>query len=303
MITELKLMQLASGQEKVQVHEHPLFPCSAYYTNWRRGQIEGVPWHWHAELEFMVVEEGAAWAEFDTHSARLMSGDGYFCNSKVLHRINMTDCDQCRVNSFVVDARLLSGGEGTVFDRRYVRPVLAAASFPGMALTARDAGCGEILAHIRAACEACRNEPFGYEYEVRYHLGKALCLIQQASGDALKKSPDRVDADRERTQRMLDCVHDNYAEKLTVSDLARAAGICEREVQRCFQRVLKQSPLDYIQVYRLQMASQLLLDTDMSVLDVGMACGFANPSHFSRVFREHTGRTPRDYRRALAGGG
>ena len=297
MITELKLMQLASDREKVQVHEQPLFPCSAYYTDWRRGVIEGVPWHWHAELEFMIVAEGSVQAEFGDCAVRLNAGDGYFCNSRVPHRIGMVDCERCRVNSFVVDARLLSGGEGTIFDRRYLRPVLGAASLPGMAMLSGEPGGQAMVNHVRAAREACETEPFGYEYEVRYHLGKALCLIQAACSDRLGAASERPDADRARIERMLDHVRGHYADKLTISDLARAAGICEREAQRCFRRILKQSPTEYVQLYRLQMACQLLLDTDMSMLDVGMACGFMNPSHFSRVFRAYAGCTPLAYRR------
>ena len=111
MISELKWMELASDQQKVQVHEQPLFPCSAYHTDWRLGRIEGVPWHWHDELEFMLVEEGSTRVEFGPCTATLAAGDGYFCNSRTLHRIAMIDCARCRVNSFVVDARLLSGGK------------------------------------------------------------------------------------------------------------------------------------------------------------------------------------------------
>lgn len=302
MIAELKWMELASGQQKVQVHEQLLFPCSAYYTDWRRGLIEGVPWHWHDELEFMFVGEGAARVEYGPCDAILAAGDGYFCNSRTLHRIAMIDCARCRVNSFVVDARLLSGGKGSIFDAKYLRPVTACPSFPGVVLRASDSGQREVLDHVRAAYRACREEPFGFEYEVRYHLGMAAALVLRICADALNARPGGVDEDRERIQRMLTHIHQHFAGKLTVSDIAASAGICGREAQRCFRRVLKQSPADYVRQYRMQMARGMLMDADRSILDIGMACGFENPSHFSRIFRENTGQTPSEYRRQIGAG-
>ena len=297
MITELKWMELASGQRKVQVHEQALFPCSAYYTDWRRGRVEGVPWHWHDELEFMLVDEGAAQVEFGDRAETLGAGDGYFCNSRTLHRIAMTACERCRVNSFVVDARLLSGGDGSVFDSKYLRPITSRPSFPGLALHSADPGQRAVLQHVREAYRACREEPFGFEYAVRYHLGMATALIPGLCGDALAERPGRVDEDRERIQRMLNHIHQNYAGPLTVSEMAAAAGVCAREAQRCFRRVLRQTPAEYIRQYRLQMARRLLMEGERSILEIGMACGFENPSHFSRVFRECTGQTPGEYRR------
>ena len=302
MISELKWMELASDQQKVQVHEQPLFPCSAYHTDWRLGRIEGVPWHWHDELEFMLVEEGSARVEFGPCAATLAAGDGYFCNSRTLHRIAMTGCDRCRVNSFVVEARLLSGGSGTVFDANYLGPITSCPSFPGLELRRADPEQRGILDHVRAAFRACREEPFGYEYDARYHLGKATALIRRLCADALEDRAGRGDEDRDRIQRMLTCIRQNYAGELTVADVAASAGICSREAQRCFKRMLKQSPADYLRQYRLQMARRLLTDTDRSILEIGMACGFGNPSHFSRIFRESTGQTPAAYRRQIGAG-
>ena len=96
---------------------------------------------------------------------------------------------------------------------------------------------------------------------------------------------------------MLDFIHSNYAQKLELRDLAGHAGICEREAQRAFSRMLYQTPVQYLTEYRLQMAQKMLLQTDLSVLEIALACGMPNPSHFGRLFKENTGRTPARYRK------
>ena len=100
----------------------------------------------------------------------------------------------------------------------------------------------------------------------------------------------------DRIRKMLGHIGHNYASEITIADLAESAGICQREVQRCFKQILRQSPVNYIQAYRIQMASQMLMKTEESVLNVGMACGFPNVSHFCRIFREHTGLSPKKFR-------
>jgi len=299
MINELLFMQLASDQQKKQEHDLPQFPCSAYYTDWHKGEIEGVPWHWHRELEFMTVKKGRVQVQFGEQTAELQEGEGFFCNSRSLHRIIMKDCESCCVNSLVFDARLISGGPGTIFDEKYIYPLLSAKAFPGLALFLSDQKQAEILRHIKAAHAGCKDEEMGYEYDVRYHLSRALLFIWKENEKYLSPAQQGT-RQMERLRRMLDYIQENYASAITVSDLADAANICERECQRCFQKILHQPPMDYVQHYRIQMAGKLLLETRDSILNIGLASGFSNPSHFCKVFRSYMHCSPAKFRKEYA---
>ncbi len=296
MIHELLFLQLAGDQQKKQQHHLPQFPCSAYYTDWNTGGIEGVPWHWHQELEFMTLIKGHAQVQFAEQNAELQEGDGFFCNTRSLHRITMKDCNTCCANSLVFDARLISGGPGTIFDEKYIYPLLSARTFFGMTLYWSNPTHREILIHIKAAHSDCKKEETGYEYEVRYHLSKALLLIWKENKKELFPTLQGT-PQMERIRRMLNYVHMHYASSISVSDLAAAANICERECQRCFQKLLRQSPMDYVQQYRIQMAGKLLLETQHPILDIGLATGFSNPSHFCKVFRSHMHCSPAEFRK------
>lgn len=99
-----------------------------------------------------------------------------------------------------------------------------------------------------------------------------------------------------RTRAILDYIHHHYFEPVTLSDMAASASICEREMQRCFRADLHLSPITYLQNYRIHIARKMLLESRQSVLEIGMACGFQNPSHFCRIFRKHTGSSPMEFR-------
>ena len=70
------------------------------------------------------------------------------------------------------------------------------------------------------------------------------------------------------------------------------AGLSTRQLERLFRRYLDRSPKRYYLELRLKKARSLLLQTDMSVINVALACGFSSPSHFSKCYRAFYGRTP-----------
>lgn len=82
--------------------------------------------------------------------------------------------------------------------------------------------------------------------------------------------------------------------------LAAGAGLSTRQLERLFRRYLSRSPKRYYMELRLARARNLLMQTEMSVTDVALACGFASPSHFSRCYRAQYQITPYRERGAQA---
>jgi AraC-like DNA-binding protein len=83
--------------------------------------------------------------------------------------------------------------------------------------------------------------------------------------------------------------------------LAGDVGMSTRQLERLFRRYLGRSPKRYYMELRLQKARNLLQQSDMSVINVALACGFASPSHFSKCYRALYKTTP--YRERGASGG
>jgi transcriptional regulator GlxA family with amidase domain len=74
--------------------------------------------------------------------------------------------------------------------------------------------------------------------------------------------------------------------------LAQDVGMSTRQLERLFRRYLNRSPKRYYMELRLAKARNLLMQTDMSVINVALACGFASPSHFSKCYRALYKTTP-----------
>jgi transcriptional regulator GlxA family with amidase domain len=81
-------------------------------------------------------------------------------------------------------------------------------------------------------------------------------------------------------------------EPVSPAALAQDAGMSTRQLERLFRRYLGRSPKRHYMELRLAKARNLLMQTDMSVINVALACGFTSPSHFSKCYRALYRTTP-----------
>ncbi|MES2844488.1 MAG: GlxA family transcriptional regulator [Pseudomonadota bacterium] len=114
--------------------------------------------------------------------------------------------------------------------------------------------------------------------------------------------PTRIGVRHPKLSQVIQMMEGNIEDPMSPADLAEAVGMSTRQLERLFRRYLNRSPKRYYMELRLQKARNLLMQTDMSVINVALACGFASPSHFSKCYRAHYNTTP--YReRGTQGGG
>ncbi len=88
---------------------------------------------------------------------------------------------------------------------------------------------------------------------------------------------------------------------LSCGQLAKFVGLSPRQLERLFQRYLDQTPTRYYLGLRLARARQLIRQTSMPILSIGLACGFVSASHFSKCYSEHFRRTPSEERQGNRG--
>ncbi len=122
---------------------------------------------------------------------------------------------------------------------------------------------------------------------------------------------DRVRGERDRqrmplavrlgvdNRKLIDSIHlmeTHLEEPLSQEELAAAVGISRRQLERLFRRHVGRPPNRYYMQLRLDRARKLLLQTDMAIVGVAMACGFVSASHFAKCYRQFYGMTPRQAR-------
>ncbi|WP_096785662.1 GlxA family transcriptional regulator [Rhodobacter sp. CZR27] len=104
--------------------------------------------------------------------------------------------------------------------------------------------------------------------------------------------PTRIGVRHPKLSEVIRMMEANIEDPISPADLAEDVGMSTRQLERLFRRYLNRSPKRYYMELRLQKARNLLMQTDMSVINVALACGFASPSHFSKCYRAHYNTTP-----------
>ena len=103
---------------------------------------------------------------------------------------------------------------------------------------------------IVQAIDTVKQEPGGYEFEVRHLLSRFWYLLLEETGRDKGESRRAKGSDGERIKEMMRYVQEHYMEQITVENIARAANIGKRECSRCFQRSIRMTPMELSQGFQ-----------------------------------------------------
>ena len=133
----------------------------------------------------------------------------------------------------------------------------------------------------------------------------AAHLVRHYSGShaRLRAVPPPPQGLTERqVQHLREYIREHLSEPLSLEALAQQVGFSPFHFARVFRQALLVSPHQFVLRQRLERARQLLEQTDLPLVQVAGACGFAHQSHLTQVFKEQVGCTPRAYRRGDTSG-
>lgn len=93
-------------------------------------------------------------------------------------------------------------------------------------------------------------------------------------------------------------IQNRYEEPITRADIAQAIGVSENYLTQVFHDEMGIALWEYLNRYRISRSKDLLVQSGMTVAQVAMRVGFDDPAYFSRLFRRHTGQSPRAFRKS-----
>ena len=97
----------------------------------------------------------------------------------------------------------------------------------------------------------------------------------------------------------LEFMMDNFQENISISQLAALSNLSKSYFMGCFKKAVGVGAIEHLTQLRVNAACEALTDTDKTISDVALDCGYSNLSNFNRQFKKITGSTPNEYRRNI----
>ena len=167
-----------------------------------------------------------------------------------------------------------------------IEPFSDVTARPGMFRSARLAGLGHRI--YREFTSGDSHSPLAIEGLVLELLVEAA----RAGGEGSSEGRPRW------LRQARDLIHENVGRPLTLSSIALEVGVHPAHLARTFRAHYRRTIGDYVRRLRVERAARELSHGGASIAEIGLRAGFFDQSHFSRVFRDHTGLTPAAFRAA-----
>ena len=151
-----------------------------------------------------------------------------------------------------------------------------------------SAGATSTLSMMLSLIGQLESEDLMHRVEGILNVDSVLGEAADGSLTMLPSDPTMPDALREVLQLMETHIDD----PLTTMQLADSVEISRRQLERLFLRYLDSSPAKYYLGLRLGRAHQLLRQSNASIFNIAIACGFTSSTHFSHSFKDHYGTSP-----------
>ncbi len=289
----MQISHFPIGEDLKELTEHltVFLPVACYETTISKNTYGHIPLHWHDELQFVYMQKGTANFSINGDNVVLRECCGLFINSGMLHMAEEKKqgasyiCLNVAAN-FILTQELYS---------HYVYPYVQASNLPYVYIEGNQDWGRIILDAILTIKELLQKKQPYFEIDISVQLS---LLWKSFMKNGLPPAVNKAESIKnERMKQMLDWIHHHYEEKIKLADIAAAGYLSRSECCRYFQRILKRSPFNYLEHYRIQKSLLLLQNEETNITEVAYRVGFSSTSYFIHKFRKEMNMTPLAYKK------
>ncbi len=275
-------------------HGTPQFPAEYYYVDSQHPRYQ-MPFHWHNEWELIRVLDGSLRIHVDDEQYNARKGDILLLRGGVLHGGMPTECVyECLTFDLYGLFRTLDMVKKSLRPF-YRQQMICKCWFPAGA-------CRAVSQTVDALMSAFRN-PHPADCRELITIGSVSALFAYILQNGLSEpAAEKSNGSNHRIgqiKSVLEYIEQNYGSALTLDSLAAVAGMNPKYFCRVFHSLTHQSPMEYVNYYRIEQAAWQLDNPRNTITAVGLECGFAESSYFTKVFKKFKGVTPKEYRRNI----
>lgn len=278
------------------------FPVVTYFLDLSKMYMGAIRWHWHDELEILIINNGRANVLVDNIQVEMSAGQALLINQGVLHSIRPIENEKCTFYSMIFHPTLLFGYGQTYFSTKFLTPIISSTSLKCLKLDESVPWHERLIDHVNNAIAANLTQRFGYELVTKAELCLFWAGILEHHTPAEAPAQDASgenSSDSRRVKEAILYVEKHHTEAITLDDIAASIHVSKSECCRCFKRTLHITPIEYVMKYRIFEATRKIKRGDpeaKSISSLAMSVGFNNASYFNKLFKKYVQCTPSQYK-------
>lgn len=291
--------QTSSLYKEQITHGTQDFPLGFYEVT-PEDSWNGFRHHWHEEIEILYFAEGSGTIKINMESFPVKEDSFFFVNSGGLH--SMTVHGACRESAILFHPRMLCFDTYDMAQSRLIQPLLAGSlSFP-RTLSHSHSAFSQLKGEYDDLAKLCRSYKHTLSADVTAQLflkAGLLRLLGILVSHHLLESSAVSNYKEQAIKTVLSYIRSHYQETIRIHDLADQISLNEQYFCRFFKASIGQSPIAYINEYRIRRSMLMLKNMSRPVTDIGLLCGFTSFGTFCKAFKGQTGLTPLKYRQSI----
>ncbi|MBK7711725.1 MAG: helix-turn-helix domain-containing protein [Bacteroidales bacterium] len=263
--------------------------------------LEKCTWHYHNSYEISFITEGSGKRIVGDSIEEFQPGDLVFIGHNLPH-VWIAEKETSTLSRRTLEMVYLQFGSDVLTPQLLALPEFR---YVERALAMSERGIQIVGQTLNEVSELMLQLPYLKSFERMLHflnlmniIGSSQTNIHLASNEYIKK---RFTTINKRIVAIHEYLMNNYREEVDLQKLARLVNMAEGSLCRFFKMKMGITLFDYLNQIKTDFACKLLMDPDMSILQICLDCGFNNSSNFNKQFKKRTGVTPTEYRKRFHG--
>lgn len=275
-----------------------LNPDESFFIGIFQDHIDKSRWHYHQESELSFITEGTGRRIVGDSVEEFHPGDLIFIGPRIPH-VWFPDEKHVRQHSgrtlesvyMLFSNDILPSDLTSLPEFDHVRKAMAL-SERGARITGET--LNEVSRIMLQLPYMSRIKRLMFFYEIMDLIGRSKSFTYLASEQYVKT---KFETNNSRVHRIHEYLMKNYQNEVDLKEVAEVVHMAPASVCRFFKSSTGLTVFEYLNKIKIEYSCQLLLNTDLNIVDISYDCGFNNLSHFNKQFRKFIGKTPSEFRR------
>lgn len=279
------------------VHGNNLFHLAVHLTECKIASDIMLYTHWHEELEILYIREGSMLFQIDTQTLIVNKGDIILVPPNLIHGASRYKNSACDFYAIVFHPTFIFSAMNDSIQQSYIDPFFVKTDKKFYYIDRKSEGWDKIHHNVTSIIEIYISKDFGFELLIKSYILQFLFYI-------IEFQSDKTDSYRKddllttlRLKKILAFLEDSYQQPFSLTDWASSIDVSKEQFCRIFKKHFQKTPIDYLMHYKVNKAADLLIHTELPIIDIAFETGFESANYFTIAFKNKTKVTPREFRK------